>query len=189
MAYDTAKGMLYLHSNSPSAVIHRDLKSPNLLVTADWTVKVADFNLSRLAEEYNNNSNGEQEQPDGPTQPRWLAPEVMRGKPFTEASDVFSFAVVLWELLTWKLPWSRGIASHGGVMNAVLRGDRLRIPEAGELPGDSDKFPGLDEYVELMKECWVDDPVERPGFESIAIRLGEMVGSQLSYVRQQLEKE
>lgn len=58
------------------------------------------------------------------------------------------------------------------------------------MPGDSDKFPGLDEYVALMKECWVNErPVERPGFESIAIRLGEMVTSQLSYVRRQRESE
>jgi hypothetical protein len=70
----------------------------------------------------------------------------------------------------------------------------LRIPKVDELPGDSDTFPRLDECVALMKGYWVEYPVQRPGFESIAIRLGEMVTSlstglsQLDYVPQRVMK-
>ena len=75
MAFDAAKGMQYLHSRQPP-IIHRDLKSPNLLVDAHWHVKVSDFGLSRTLHE--------QEQPTtsslgGAGNPRWLAPEVRAG--------------------------------------------------------------------------------------------------------------
>jgi hypothetical protein len=98
MVLDAAKGMLYLHAHSPP-IIHRDLKSPNLLVDGHWRVKVSDFNLSKLLEE------GAAMSSMAATNPRWLAPEILAGNPATFASDVYAFAVVLWEILTWELPW------------------------------------------------------------------------------------
>ena len=98
MVLDAAKGMLYLHAHSPP-IIHRDLKSPNLLVDGHWRVKVSDFNLSKLLEE------GTAMSSMAATNPRWLAPEILAGNAATFASDVYSFAVVLWEVLTWELPW------------------------------------------------------------------------------------
>lgn len=114
-ALDAAKGMLYLHTRNP-VIVHRDLKSPNLLVTNDWVVKVSDFNLSKLvadtpvqvsmSSEYNNN-------------PRWTAPEVLEGQAATPASDVFSFGVVMWEMLTWQIPWSEVNAFVVRKMNLI----------------------------------------------------------------------
>ena len=98
MVLDAAKGMLYLHAHTPP-IIHRDLKSPNLLVDGHWRVKVSDFNLSKLLEE------GAAMSSMAATNPRWLAPEILAGNPATFASDVYAFAIVLWELLTWELPW------------------------------------------------------------------------------------
>ncbi|EFN51109.1 hypothetical protein CHLNCDRAFT_13183, partial [Chlorella variabilis] len=91
MALDAAKGMLYLHSYQPP-IVHRDLKSPNLLVDKDWNVKVcvADFNLSKILGEDHSTS-------QEVTNPRWLAPEVLQGELATPPSDVFGFGVVLWE--------------------------------------------------------------------------------------------
>jgi serine/threonine protein kinase len=98
MASDAAKGMVYLHTRSPP-VYHRDLKSANLLVTSQWQVKVADFNLSRALE---------------PTDimsslciqnPRWLAPEVLAGEEGGLPADVWAFGTVLWELMTWRAPF------------------------------------------------------------------------------------
>jgi serine/threonine protein kinase len=88
MAVDAGAGLLYLHRRN---IIHRDVKSPNLLVDKDWNVKVADFNLSKLLEGA---------RPEGSltsaaaTNPIWLAPEILEGGRATAASDVYSFGLV-----------------------------------------------------------------------------------------------
>jgi serine/threonine protein kinase len=104
MALDAATGMLYLHALSPP-LIHRDLKSPNLLVDVHWRVKIADLGMSKVLEEATA-ATGSCNTAGAPDNPRWLAPEVLEGRRPTAASDVFSFAVVLWEMLTWELPWA-----------------------------------------------------------------------------------
>ena len=108
MALDAAAGMFYLHALS-TPLIHRDLKSPNLLVDAHWRVKIADLGMSKVLEEASAAS-GSCSTAGGPDNPRWMPPEVFEARRATAASDVFSFAVVLWELLTWKLPWA-GVAN------------------------------------------------------------------------------
>ena len=97
-ALDAAKGMLYLHAHSPP-IIHRDLKSANLLVDKHWRVKVCDFNLSKLMEENSVMSSM------AATNPRWLAPEVLSGQPGQLPADVWAFGTVMWELMTWRLPF------------------------------------------------------------------------------------
>ena len=116
MALDAAAGMLYLHARSPP-LIHRDLKSPNLLVDASWRVKVADLGLSKVLEEVTAPA-GASGTAGVPGNPRWLAPEVMEGGRPSPATDVFSFAVVMWELVTWELPWS------GTTNNFAVRPDQ-----------------------------------------------------------------
>jgi len=101
MAQDAAAGMLHLHTRS-QPLVHRDLKSFNLLVATDWTVKVADFGLSKLAEDAASRSKASTMMN---INPRWMAPELLQGKPATPASDVYAFGLVLWELMTWKTPW------------------------------------------------------------------------------------
>jgi serine/threonine protein kinase len=105
IATGAARGMLYLGTCTPP-IIHRDLKSPNLLVGSDWTAKVADFNLSKFKERVDPSSAAVLSVGGG-SNPRWLAPEIMDDEEATAASDVFSFGVVMWELLTWQLPWGR----------------------------------------------------------------------------------
>eukprot|EP00803_Ostreobium_quekettii_P005047 evm.model.scf_116.9 EVM.evm.TU.scf_116.9 scf_116:78579-84479(+) len=97
MAVDVAKGMCYLHSFKPP-IIHRDLKSPNLLVDKDWTVKVCDFGLSRVKA-------GTLAPWSRAGTPEWMAPEVLRNEPSNESCDVYSFGVILYELVTRKEPW------------------------------------------------------------------------------------
>jgi hypothetical protein len=201
MAFDAAKGMLYLHNNRPVPVIHRDLKSPNLLVATDWTIKVADFNLSRLAEEHaadrtdfiggsrlTGGSSGVTA--TGPSQPRWLAPECMRNEPFTAASDVFSFAVVMWELLTGNIPWG-DVPKYREetIFTFIQEGKRLDIPPLKDLPG-FDGNGGMDssqveQYIKLMERCWANDPGERPLFDEIAVVLGEM---KIEFIRGRMAK-
>ncbi|KAF8403221.1 hypothetical protein HHK36_011320 [Tetracentron sinense] len=99
MAYDVAKGMNYLHRHNPP-IVHRDLKSPNLLVDKNYTVKVCDFGLSRLK------ANTFLSSKSAAGTPEWMAPEVLRDEPSNEKSDVYSFGVILWELVTLQQPWT-----------------------------------------------------------------------------------
>ncbi|XP_074269128.1 serine/threonine-protein kinase CTR1-like isoform X2 [Silene latifolia] len=99
MAFDVAKGMNYLHKRNPP-IVHRDLKSPNLLVDKKYTVKVCDFGLSRLK------ANTFLSSKSAAGTPEWMAPEVLRDEPSNEKSDVYSFGVILWELATLQQPWS-----------------------------------------------------------------------------------
>ncbi|KOM34276.1 hypothetical protein LR48_Vigan02g042600 [Vigna angularis] len=87
MAYDVASGMNYLHQMRPP-IVHRDLKSPNLLVDDSYTVKVCDFGLSRTK------ANTFLSSKTAAGTPEWMAPEVIRGELSNEKCDVFSFGVV-----------------------------------------------------------------------------------------------
>ncbi|GAB4822570.1 hypothetical protein N2152v2_009616 [Parachlorella kessleri] len=159
MMLDTAKGMLHLHSHSP-AIIHRDLKSANLLVDTHWRCKVSDFNLSRILEDRVVLSSAMA------TNPRWLAPEVLEGQPATLQSDVYSFGVVLWEVLTWDVPFAND--NHFQLIKHVAAGGRPPIPARQELPGrEGGEAGGLDDYVALMRRCWAQAPEERPSFQYV----------------------
>lgn len=159
MAADAATGMLYLHAR-PQPIIHRDLKSPNLLVDRNWRVKVCDFNMSRIMEESGQGSSL------AGTNPRWLAPELLTGESATTSSDVFAFGVVMWELLTWELPWMK--ENPWSVAHMVGNGGRLTIPARWDLPGhDTKDFQRLEEYLSLMQRCWAQNPYDRPGFSEI----------------------
>ncbi|PNX74450.1 serine/threonine-protein kinase CTR1-like protein, partial [Trifolium pratense] len=98
MAYDVAKGMNYLHKRNPP-IVHRDLKSPNLLVDKKYTVKVCDFGLSRLK------ANTFLSSKSAAGTPESMAPEVLRDEPSNEKSDIYSFGVIMWELATLQQPW------------------------------------------------------------------------------------
>jgi serine/threonine protein kinase len=170
MVLDAAKGMLYLHGSDPP-VIHRDLKSPNLLVDKHWRVKVCDFNLSRVMEEAVVLSSM------AASNPRWLAPEILGGQGYTYSSDVYSFGIIMWEFMTWQVPWHE--CGPWQVVALVTEGaQRPEIPAPEDLPGCKG-FPGLDEYVELMKRCWHQVPEERPTFAQAITVLRGLLGSEM----------
>lgn len=148
MALDVARGLNYLHRLNPP-IVHRDLKSPNLLVDKTWTVKVCDFGLSRLKMKTFLSSRS------AAGTAEWMAPEVLRDEPSNEKSDVYSFGVILWELFTLQQPWS-GL-SPAQVVGAVgFQHRRLLIPK--------DLNP---EIAALIESCWANDPRQRPSFTSI----------------------
>ncbi|KAG6430547.1 hypothetical protein SASPL_108617 [Salvia splendens] len=148
MAYDVAKGMNYLHKRNPP-VVHRDLKSPNLLVDKKYTVKVCDFGLSRLK------ANTFLSSKSAAGTPEWMAPEVLRDEPSNEKSDVYSFGVILWELATLQQPW--GNLKPAQVVAAVgFKGKRLEIPR--------DVNP---EVAAIIEACWAKESWKRPSFSSI----------------------
>ena len=166
MAADCVRGMLYLHTRTPP-IVHRDLKSANLLVTGSWRVKVSDFNLSKIMQDSTRTTSLQA------MNPRWLAPEVLNGGTATLAGDVFAFGVILWELMTWELPW--GTSNPWGIVGQITTGQRLPIPPANELPGpESGSWPKLGDYIALMNRCWAQEPSDRPSFQEIMVALRQI---------------
>lgn len=158
MAFDVAKGMNYLHKHNPP-IVHRDLKSPNLLVDRKYTVKVCDFGLSRLK------ANTFLSSKSAAGTPEWMAPEVLRDEPSNEKSDVYSFGVILWELATLQQPW--GNLNPAQVVAAVgFKGKRLEIP-VGISP----------QIAAIIKSCWANKPWKRPSFSSIMESLRTLIRS------------
>ncbi|KAK3002567.1 hypothetical protein RJ639_022062 [Escallonia herrerae] len=155
MALDIARGVNYLHHCSPP-IIHRDLKSSNLLVDRNWTVKVGDFGLSRLKQEtYLTTMTGK-------GTPQWMAPEVLRNEPSDEKSDVYSFGVILWELATEKIPWdnlnSMQVIGAVGFMNQKL-----------DIPKDVDP-----QWACIIESCWCSEPQSRPTFQELLEKLKDL---------------
>ncbi|KAG2483816.1 hypothetical protein HYH03_017339 [Edaphochlamys debaryana] len=152
MAMDIAKGMEYLHNCKP-VLVHRDLKSPNLLVDRDWTVKVCDFGLSQVKM----NTFLTAKSQGG--SPAWMAPEILRNERCDEKSDVFSFGVILYELVTGREPWeSLNPMQVVGVVG--FNGQRMDLP--------SDLDPAVNA---LIQACWADKPTERPSFSQVLATL------------------
>ncbi|PWA68793.1 protein kinase superfamily protein [Artemisia annua] len=158
MALDVAKGINYLHCLSPP-IVHWDLKSPNLLVDKNWTVKVCDFGLSRFK------ANTFISSKSVAGTPEWMAPEFLRGEPSNEKSDVYSFGVILWELVTMQQPWN-GLSPAQVVGAVAFQNRKLTIP--------ANTPPAL---TSLMESCWADDPTQRPTFKCIVNSLKKLLKS------------
>eukprot|EP00019_Armaparvus_languidus_P006004 CAMPEP_0168607050 /NCGR_PEP_ID=MMETSP0420-20121227/16923_1 /TAXON_ID=498008 /ORGANISM="Pessonella sp." /LENGTH=538 /DNA_ID=CAMNT_0008646807 /DNA_START=56 /DNA_END=1672 /DNA_ORIENTATION=- len=155
MARDAALGMNWLHLSTPKFV-HRDLKTSNLLVDENWRIKVCDFGLSQMLQD------GEvaRDQKSAKGTPLWMAPEVMMFRGFTEKCDIYSFGIVLWEILTREEPFKE-FHSFKEFRDAVCK-RHVRPP----IPADT--LPSL---RELIERCWHPDPDQRPDFTHIVAAL------------------
>ncbi|XP_036401652.1 mitogen-activated protein kinase kinase kinase 20 isoform X2 [Megalops cyprinoides] len=153
-AMEIAKGMHYLHSEAPVRVIHRDLKSRNVVMTADKVLKICDFGASRFHSHTTHMSLVG-------TFP-WMAPEVIQSLPVSETCDTYSYGVVLWEMLTREIPF-KGLEGLQVAWLVVEKGERLTIPSS--CPAS---------FAELMRKCWLTEPKERPMFKQILMTLESM---------------
>ncbi|DBB05340.1 TPA: hypothetical protein ACH3X3_010560 [Trebouxia sp. C0006] len=170
MALDAAKGVLQLHSHKPP-ILHRDLKSPNMLVDRHWRVKVTDFNLSRMVKSGSSNASVTSMLANNP---RWLAPEVVCKHDYSKAADVYSFGIILWEMMTWRLPWD-DLNPFQIMLVLTQQRDRPEIPPLDTLPGQP--LPDIEDYIGLMQDCWSEDVLKRPRFEDIIISLRGLLES------------
>ncbi|KAG4199989.1 hypothetical protein ERO13_A05G182300v2 [Gossypium hirsutum] len=152
LAIDVSEGMSYLHQNG---IMHRDLKAANLLMDENGVVKIADFGVARV-----------QAQPGVMTAEtgtyRWMAPEVIEHKPYDHKADVFSFGVVLWEMLTGKLPYEN-LTPLQAAVGVVQKDLRPVIPQYTR-----------PKFVELLERCWQQDPSLRPEFSEITNLLEDL---------------
>lgn len=152
MATQVANGMAYLEREK---LIHRDLAARNILVGENRIVKVADFGLARVIED------SEYTARQGAKFPiKWTAPEAAMYGKFSIKSDVWSYGILLYELVTYgAVPYS-GMANKE-VIEHVQRGYRLPKPVGTNCDCS-------DELYKVMRDCWHSDPDKRPTFEFLA---------------------
>lgn len=165
MAMHTALGMYALHDKN---ILHRDLKSPNLMVDETFKVKVGDFGLSAFSPE-NGVSSGSSIIQE--LNRRWMAPEVAQAVlsqelfTFSKAADVYAYGLVLLELATFKIPFHD--LSDTQVFCKASQGTLTpAVPSEEELVGGI--FPAWPQYAELLQQCWAPNPDDRPTFEEIS---------------------
>lgn len=151
IAKDAALGINWLHCSNPS-LVHRDLKSSNLLIDENGKVKVCDFGLAEIKPKQAMLHDGDHAKGT----PLWMAPEVMQFKEFNEKADVYSFGIVLWELLTRKEPF----AHHNNY--SKFRKAVCNRHERPDIPPDTE--PSL---KDLIEKCWAPNPNTRPDFKHI----------------------
>ncbi|XP_039118735.1 serine/threonine/tyrosine-protein kinase HT1-like isoform X2 [Dioscorea cayenensis subsp. rotundata] len=145
IALDIARGMEYIHSQG---VIHRDLKPENVVFDQDLCAKIADFGIAceeayfdKLAED--------------PGTYRWMAPEMIKHKPYGHKVDVYSFGLVLWEMVTGTIPYEEMMPIQAAFA-VVDKNLRPIIPS--ECPAA---------FRALIEQCWALHPEKRPEFWQI----------------------
>uniref|UniRef100_A0A8C2KRZ2 Mitogen-activated protein kinase kinase kinase n=1 Tax=Cyprinus carpio TaxID=7962 RepID=A0A8C2KRZ2_CYPCA len=158
-AVQIARGMQYLHEEAVVPIIHRDLKSTNILLLEKIEnddigrkiLKITDFGLAREWHKTTKMS--------AAGTYSWMAPEVIKSSLFSKGSDVWSYGVLLWELLTGEVPY-RGIDGLAVAYGVAVNKLTLPIPSTCPEP-----------FAKLMEECWDQDPHIRPSFASILEQL------------------
>ncbi|ESQ42642.1 hypothetical protein EUTSA_v10012514mg [Eutrema salsugineum] len=161
IAMDTAFGMEYLHGKN---IVHFDLKCENLLVNMRDpqrpVCKIGDLGLSKVKQKTLVSGGVRGTLP-------WMAPELLSGKSnmVSEKIDVYSFGIVMWELLTGEEPYADMHCASiiGGIVNNTLR---PKIPQWCD-----------PEWKGLMESCWASEPTERPSFAEISQKLRNMAAA------------
>ena len=167
LAVQIASGLHYLHSNN---IIHRDLTSRNILITETasnhhsssdnhnssennnpssdnnfcrWEIKIGDFGMGR------------------PPSFLWMAPEIYLRKDYSQKSDVWSMGIVLWELVTGKIPWDGEVA-------AVAAG---KVAKEGKRLGWDWSRKGEEGIRNIVRDCWEEEMTKRPDSGEVKERL------------------
>ncbi|XP_068641701.1 serine/threonine-protein kinase 52-like [Aristolochia californica] len=150
LALDLARGLSYLHSKK---IVHRDVKTENMLLDKTRTVKIADFGVARVEAQNPNDMTGE----TGTL--GYMAPEVLNGSPYNRKCDVYSFGICLWEIYCCDMPYPD--LSFSEVTSAVVR-QNLR-PEIPRCCPSS--------LANVMKRCWDANPDKRPEMDEAVAML------------------
>ncbi|KAK6975623.1 serine/threonine-protein kinase drkB [Biomphalaria glabrata] len=166
VARDISSGVYYLHHRQPP-VLHLNLNSHNVLLGPEFHAKIADFGFSKLKHEADTKL-PKTSRPKHVTGnlPLWMAPELICAGEVTAKADIYSFAVVLWEMITNKLPYEG--CSVYQVLEQVRTNKRPLIPD--HCPPD---------LCRLIQKCWDQNPAARPGFKEILKALEQLSVSQI----------
>ncbi|KAJ9696140.1 hypothetical protein PVL29_008400 [Vitis rotundifolia] len=153
LALDLSRGLSYLHSKK---IVHRDVKTENMLLDVHRTLKIADFGVARVEAQNPRDMTGE----TGTL--GYMAPEVLDGKPYNRKCDVYSFGICLWETYCCDMPYPD--LSFADISSAVVRQNlRPDIPRC--CPSS---------LASIMRKCWDGNPDKRPDMDEV-VRLLEAI--------------
>ncbi|KAM7259695.1 hypothetical protein ACFE04_015436 [Oxalis oulophora] len=146
LALDLARGLSFLHSMK---IVHRDVKTENMLLDRHRTLKIADFGVARVEAINPRDMSGE----TGTL--GYMAPEVLDGKPYNRSCDVYSFGICLWEIYCCDMPYRNRsfIDASGAVVRLNLRPE---IPRCCPKP-----------LARIMRKCWDENPEKRPEMQEV----------------------
>ncbi|KAG0245058.1 hypothetical protein BGW41_004315 [Actinomortierella wolfii] len=146
------RGLAHIHSEG---IIHRDLKSGNVLLTKHMEPKLCDFGLATVKSF--STTKVVDEKPKGTV--RWMAPELFVANPiYNTKTDIYALGWIMWELATNTTPPFREQPSNAVVISLVKKGERLPIPL--DIPAD---------YQKWIQQCWDQDPVKRPSAKEMVV--------------------
>lgn len=159
---DICRALVWLHQHY---IFHQDIKPANILVTGDKRCKLCDFGTAKYSEDKNSISN-----PDLDGSPAYQAPEIFNGTKITEHSEVYAFAITMWEIFTQDISW-KGHDNEDIHIFAINNGDRPPLSSSPDYPNvriDS-------RVVNILEKSWNCEQMKRLLFSEILELLKELV--------------
>jgi serine/threonine protein kinase len=158
LAEQMCRVMIHCHREHSPPIVHRDLKTHNLLISGDGDLRVTDFGLAQR--KWNTFLSGGRGVLGTAS---FMAPEAFTAGPTTEKVDVFSYAVCMWELVTGEMAWVEMDHCIQIAMAVGVSGERLPLPSCCPPPLEA-----------LISSCWHPDPEKRPSFDQVLKRIQEI---------------
>ncbi|XP_036670711.2 receptor-type guanylate cyclase Gyc76C isoform X2 [Drosophila suzukii] len=183
LIHDLIKGMIYIHNSQ--LVYHGNLKSSNCVVTSRWMLQVTDFGLHELRQCAENESIGEHQHYRNQL---WRAPELLRNHIHgSQKGDVYAFAIIMYEIFSRKGPFGQINFEPKEIVDYVkklpLQGEDPFRPEVESII-EAESCP--DYVLACIRDCWAEDPEERPEFSVIRNRLKKMRGGKTKNIMDQM---
>lgn len=157
--YDLSRAMAYLHSRG---ILHRDIKPANIGFDVRGDLKIFDFGLAKELKPCDKEGEDQYHTDGMAGTRRYMAPEVAQVLPYGLSADVYSFGILMWEVLALKAPFEK-FSREKHYKEVMIEGKRPKVPKAWPF-----------DLQNLVEKCWHQDPSERPTFRTVCeqIRFG-----------------